>query len=205
MFLPSTTIAVEQCLQVMRTNLPRTFASETEYCAEQELQTIIKPTSSLSLLYGGREPDQPQLWLPHDVEPVVTTSEKRRRCQQTGHFMAFYREIGVDRRRVPHLSVRTFAPSNTHRFRLAAGPATPFRLNRPGTHSLRFVPRDPCEVCVGRTSPSPDCGDELSSLPGFGRSLRTTCRTQPTRRAAGMLTGIIAKVTGSMSITVGRR
>jgi hypothetical protein len=51
--LPSTTIAVEQCLQVMRTNLPRTFASDTEYCAEQELQTMIKPTSSLSPIYGG--------------------------------------------------------------------------------------------------------------------------------------------------------
>ena len=59
MFLPSTTIAVAQCLQVMRTNLPRTFASLTEYCAEQELQTIIKPTSSLSLFCGGREPDPP--------------------------------------------------------------------------------------------------------------------------------------------------
>jgi len=46
-------IAVEQCLHVMRTNLPRTFASETEYCAEQELQTIITPTSSLSPSYGA--------------------------------------------------------------------------------------------------------------------------------------------------------
>ena len=64
-------MAVEQCLQVMRTNLPRTFASDTEYCAEQELQTIIKPTSSLSPFYGGREPTPPSLELPHDIVPVV--------------------------------------------------------------------------------------------------------------------------------------
>jgi hypothetical protein len=64
-------------LQVIRTNLPRTFASLTEYCVEQELQTIIKPTSSLSPLHGGCEPNSPSLALPHDLVHVVATSDKR--------------------------------------------------------------------------------------------------------------------------------